>query len=127
MRNRLAILAVATLLPLTGGVSIAAASQTEAHAIGKVTVYGTVEDCDSDASPDSVKIKAGTETKVDNSLSGNSNSYSVTFKKIPTGGSVTGKPTVTCDDETKYKSDPFTIKGSPNSSPVKQKENLEPQ
>ncbi|MEW2114926.1 hypothetical protein AB0945_06995 [Streptomyces sp. NPDC005474] len=128
MRNRLAILTVATLLPLTGGVSIAAASQTAAHAtIGPVTVSGTVDDCDSGASPDSVKIKAGPETKVDNSLAGNSNSYSVTFKKVPTGGSVTGKPTVTCDDETKYKSDPFTIKGSTNSSPVKQKENLEPQ
>ena len=128
MRNRLAILTVAMLLPLTGGAAIAAASQAEAHVtIGKVTVSGTVDDCDSGASPDSVKIKAGTETKTDNSLAGNSNSYAVTFNKVPTGGSVTGKPTVTCEDETKYKSDPFTIKGSPNSSPVKQKENLEPQ
>ena len=127
MRNRLAILIVATLLPLTGGASIAAASQAEAPApIGKVTVFGTVDDCDSGASPDSVKIKAGPETKVDNSLAGNSNSYSVTFKKIPTGGTATGKPTVTCEDGTKYKSENFTIIGSKDSSTVKQRENLEP-
>ncbi|MDX3453944.1 hypothetical protein PV396_18660 [Streptomyces sp. ME02-8801-2C] len=128
MRNRLAILTVATLLPLTAGASLAAASQADALApIGKVTLTGTVEDCDSDSSPTDVKIKAGTETKVDNSLAGNSNSYSVTFKKIPTGGTATGKATVTCEDETTYKAANFTIKGSPNTSTVKQKQNLEPQ
>lgn len=128
MRNRLAILAVAALLPLTAGASIAAASQAGAHApIGKVTVSGTVEDCENDSSPSSVKIKAGSESKVDNSLSGNSNSYSVVFKKIPTGGSAQGKPTVTCEDDTTYKSATFTIKGSPDANSVKQKQNLEPQ
>lgn len=62
---------------------------------------------------------------VDNSLAGNGNSYSVTFKKIPTTGS-TGRPTVTCENDKTYEPDPFTINGAPTSAPVKQKQNLKP-
>ncbi|WP_405770841.1 hypothetical protein [Streptomyces sp. NBC_01538] len=128
MLNRLAILTIAALLPLTGGASIAAASQAEAHApLGQVTVSGTVADCESGSSPSEVTITAGSETKVDNSLSGNSNSYAVTFKKIPKSGTVTGKPTVTCEDDSQYASKDITIKGAPSSDPIKlKKQNLAP-
>ncbi|MFI7500163.1 hypothetical protein ACIBVL_17010 [Streptomyces sp. NPDC049687] len=127
MRNRLAILTVAALLPLTGAAaSLAVAGQAQAVTLGKVTVFGTVDDCDDDSSPDTVKIKAGSETKTDNSLAGNSNSYSVTFKKIGTNATVTAKATVTCESGATYKQS-FDVKGSPNTDTVKRKQNLEPQ
>ncbi|MFJ9024521.1 hypothetical protein ACIRPU_31795 [Streptomyces sp. NPDC102259] len=126
MRNRLAILTVAALLPLSGvAASVAVAGQAQAVTIGPVTVTGTVEDCNDGSSPDSVTIKAGTESKTDNSLAGNSNSYSVTFKKIAKNATVTAKATVTCESEETYKQN-FPLKGSPSTDPVKRKQNLEP-
>ncbi|MDR6980906.1 hypothetical protein J2X68_007648 [Streptomyces sp. 3330] len=126
MPHRLAILTVAALLPVSGvAASVAVAGQAQAVTIGKVTLTGTVEDCDDESSPDTVTIKAGTETKTDNSLAGNSNSYSVTFKKIAKNATVTAKATVTCESEDTYKQS-FSLKGSPNTDPVKRKQNLEP-
>ncbi|MFD9002385.1 hypothetical protein ACFV0T_15640 [Streptomyces sp. NPDC059582] len=126
MRNRLAILTVAALLPLTGGAAtFVTAGQAQAVTIGKVTLTGTVQDCDDETSPDTVKIKAGTETMADNSLAGNSNSYSVTFKKIAKNATVTAKATVTCEGEDSYKQS-FQLKGSTSTDPVKRRQNLEP-
>ncbi|MET7474299.1 hypothetical protein ABZT17_08050 [Streptomyces sp. NPDC005648] len=132
MRNRLAILTVAAVLPLVGTSSLAVAAQAgAADTLGQVTLSGTVDDCDNGSSPTVVKIKAVTsagaiETKTDNSLAGSSNSYSVVFKKIPKTGA-TGKATVTCEDDTTYKPAQFTINGAPTTAAVKQKQNLEPQ
>ena len=132
MRNRLAILTVAAVLPLTGAASLAVAGQAgAAPPPGPVTLSGTVDDCDDGSSPTEVKIKATTsagviETKTDNSLAGTSNSYSVVFKKIPKTGA-TGKATVTCESDDTYKAKDFKIKGAPSEDPVKQKQNFEPQ
>ncbi|MHB9860785.1 hypothetical protein [Streptomyces sp. YIM S03343] len=132
MRNRLAILTAAVVLPLTGATSLAVAGQAgAAPPPGNVTLFGTVDDCDDNSSPTQVTIKATTsagviETKTDNSLAGTNNSYSVTFKKIPKTGA-TGKATVTCESDDTYKPKQFTIKGAPTSDPVKQKQNFEPQ
>ncbi|MEU5282231.1 hypothetical protein [Streptomyces asoensis] len=126
MRNRLAILTVAVLLPVSGvAASVAVASQAQAATLVKVTVTGTVDDCDDESSPDTVKIKAGTETKTDNSLAGNSNTYSVVFKKIAKNATVSAKATVTCEGGDTYKQT-FNLKGSTTADPVTRKQNLEP-
>ncbi|WP_314223494.1 hypothetical protein [Streptomyces zaehneri] len=105
--------------------SVAIAGQAQAVTIGKVTLTGTVDDCLDDSSPDSVTVKAGAEAKTDNSLAGNSNSYSVTFKKIAKNATVTAKATVTCEGGDTYKQS-FSLKGSPSTDPVTRKQNLEP-
>ncbi|MET9056939.1 MULTISPECIES: hypothetical protein [Streptomyces] len=122
MRNRrLAILAVAAVLPL-GGASLLVAGPASAAPPPPVTVSGTVEDCDSGSSPEDVTIETSKESK-SKDVSG-TNKYSVVFKNIPKNGRA-GTATVTCEDGTSY-DQKVKIKGSQNAQPAKQKINLEP-
>ncbi|MFI6933177.1 hypothetical protein [Streptomyces sp. NPDC050287] len=101
MRNRVAILAVTSVLPLTAVASLAAASQAAADPqSGEVVVTGSVGDCNNGESPKEVQITAGTENPTDkNPGVENAGAYAVTFQKIPTKG-VTGAALVTCASDT---------------------------
>ncbi|MET7575290.1 hypothetical protein ABZT04_43590 [Streptomyces sp. NPDC005492] len=124
MRNRVAILAAAAALSLTGATALGAVSQAAAATPGPVVVTGTVDDCADGGSPTKVSIKTSKETKADTSGVKNSNEYSVTFKKIPTTGR-NATATVTCDTKDTYTQD-FRIDGAPGAAKVTQTENLEP-
>ncbi|MEU2435842.1 hypothetical protein ACFY9A_12710 [Streptomyces rubradiris] len=100
MRNRLAILATAAVLPLTGVTSLAAAGPAAADPNkATVTVTGRVADCENDASPVSVTITTSKEAQTDDSGTVTSNNrYSVTFKNIARKGR-DAVATVTCKDD----------------------------
>ncbi|GGQ82708.1 MULTISPECIES: hypothetical protein [Streptomyces] len=125
MLNRLAILTVATLLPLGGGASLAMASQAAPAPLAPVTITGTVDDCDSGSSPTKVTVSTTHGSQTDAKGVKNSNEYSVTFKNIPKKGR-DAKATVTCADKTKYTQE-FRIDGGPDATPVTQEVNLEPE
>ncbi|MEU5596925.1 hypothetical protein [Streptomyces sp. NPDC020298] len=84
MRHRIAILAVAAALPMTGVTALAATGSAAADPqSGVVTVSGSVDDCSDGSSPVKVSITAGSETRVDNGTGlADTNSYSVTFSSI---------------------------------------------
>ncbi|EKX66075.1 hypothetical protein Sipo8835_31965 [Streptomyces ipomoeae] len=125
MRNRVAILAVAAILPLAGAAGLATSQATAAQTRPPVTVTGTVDDCENGTSPIKVSIKTSQETKVDSSGVKNSNEYSVTFKKIPAKGRQ-ATATVTCEQNKDSYKQTFRIDGAPGNQPVTQEENLEP-
>ncbi|MFI5678105.1 hypothetical protein [Streptomyces cellulosae] len=125
MRNRVAILAVASVLPLTAVASLAAASQAAADPqSGEVVVTGTVGDCNSGESPQSVAITAGGETVTDkNPGVQNAGVYSATFQKIP-GKGIAAVATVTCADNDTY-TVKFNIKRPATAGDLVQKKNLQ--
>jgi hypothetical protein len=108
MRNRLAILATAAVLPLTGVASLAAAGPAAADPNkATVTVTGRVADCENDTSPVSVTITTSKESQTDEGKTvARNNRYSVTFKNIARKGR-DAEATVTCKDDS-YK-DNFKI------------------
>ncbi|WP_158778684.1 hypothetical protein [Streptomyces cellulosae] len=124
MRNRVAILAVTSVLPLTAVASLAAASQAAADPqSGEVVVTGSVGDCNSGVSPQSVSIKAGQETITDkNPGVENAGAYSVTFQKIPTAGAP-AVATVTCAGDSYTVN--FTIKRPTTADDLVQRKNLQ--
>ncbi|MDQ0582679.1 hypothetical protein [Streptomyces rishiriensis] len=125
MRNRLAVLTIAALLPLTGGASLAIAGQASAAPPPPaVTVTGTVDDCEDDSSPEEVSIATSKETKVDDTGVKSSNKYSVKFKNIPKKGR-DATATVTCVGGSKYTQE-FRVNGAQGTEPVTQKVHLEP-
>ncbi len=125
MRNRVAILAVASVLPLTAVASLAAASQAAADPqSGEVVVTGSVGECNSGESPQSVAIKAGQETITDkNPGVQNAGAYSVTFQKIP-GKGAPAVATVTCADNDTYTVN-FTVKRPATADDLVQRKNLQ--
>ncbi|MEV5899935.1 hypothetical protein [Streptomyces sp. NPDC052127] len=125
MRNRLAIITVATLLPLGGGASLAMASQAAPAPLAPVTITGTVDECVSGSSPVKVTVATAHGSQADTKGVKSSNEYSVTFKNIPKKGR-NATATVTCADKTKY-TQGFRIDGGPDANPVTQEVNLEPE
>ncbi len=115
MRKRLAILTVAAVLPLTGGASLAVATQAGAAPPPppQVTVTGKVAACEGGSDADEVSIETSKETKAVD-LKG-SNKYTIVFKKIPKAGR-DATATVTCEDGNTY-TDEFNIKGHRAPSP----------
>lgn len=109
MRNRLAILTVAAVLPFTAAASLAAASQAGADPNSpKVTVTGSVDDCKDGSSPIRVTIQSAQEKRTDKSPDVEDNGeYSVALKKVPTK-SQKATATVTC--ETDSYAQKFTLK-----------------
>lgn len=109
MRNRVTILAITVLLPLTGAATLAAAGQAGADPQSPtVTVSGSVDDCDNGESPTKVTITTSKESKTDKRTTvAKNNEYSVTFKNISTKGRA-ATATVTCKGDS-Y-TDDFTIK-----------------
>ncbi|WP_327429083.1 MULTISPECIES: hypothetical protein [unclassified Streptomyces] len=109
MRNRIAILAVAAVLPLTAAVSLAAAGPAGADPNSKtVKVTGSVEDCESGSSATQVAISTSKESFNDNSPNViNNATYSVTFHNISKNGRA-ATVVVKCQDGTSY-TDGFTI------------------
>ncbi|MGW1604814.1 hypothetical protein [Streptomyces eurythermus] len=124
MRNRLAILATAAVLPLTGVASLAAAGSAAADPNNKtVTVTGRVADCENDASPVSVTITTSKESQTDDSGTvASNNRYSVTFKNVAKKGR-DAVATVTCKDDS-Y-TDAFKITRPADTSTTFQR-NIEP-
>ena len=103
MHNRVAILTLAAMLPLTGAAALAAASQAAADpASSKVTVRGSVDDCKDGGSAMAVSIKSAQEVRKDKGTNvADAGEYKVTFKRVPTSPEkVTA--TVSCDDNTTY-------------------------
>ncbi|MEU6555727.1 hypothetical protein ABZ915_36585 [Streptomyces sp. NPDC046915] len=112
MRNRIAILAVAAALPLTGVTALATAGPAAADPNSSVvTVSGSVDDCAGGASPVKVSMTAGSETRVDNRTDlANTNSYSVTFTNIPKNTmGTTAIAIVSCANGSSYTAKSFTI------------------
>jgi hypothetical protein len=109
MRNRVAILAITVLLPLTGAATLAAAGQAGADPNNpKVTVAGSVDDCENGESPTKVVVTTSKESQTDKRKTvAQNNDYSVTFKNISTKGRA-ATATVTCKGDS-YE-DNFTIK-----------------
>ncbi|MFF4401349.1 hypothetical protein [Streptomyces sp. NPDC001480] len=112
MRHRIAILAVAAALPLTGVTALAAAGPAAADpGSGVVTVSGSVDDCADGASPVRVSMTAGSETRVDQRADlADTNDYSVTFKSItqdPRGTMAVA--IVSCANGSSYTAKSFTI------------------
>ncbi|GGW24243.1 hypothetical protein [Streptomyces alanosinicus] len=109
MRNRVAILVVAAVLPLTGAVSLATAGTAGANPNSKtVTVTGSVEDCESGGSPKQVTIGTSKESHTDDSPNvKNQSKYSVTFHNITKKGR-DATVLVTCQDGDTY-TDGFKI------------------
>ncbi|GGS44465.1 hypothetical protein [Streptomyces cinerochromogenes] len=103
MRNRVAILALAAVLPLTGAATVTAASQAVADpGSPNVTVKGDVDDCSNGSSPTVVSIKSAQEARKDKSPSvTDAGEFKVTFKKVPTKAQM-ATATVTCDDGRAY-------------------------
>ena len=63
MRNRLAILTFAAVVPLTGAASLAVAGQAAADPNkSTVTLAGSVDDCPNGTTATKVSIKAGNKT-----------------------------------------------------------------
>ncbi|WP_031486737.1 hypothetical protein [Streptomyces bicolor] len=104
MRNRVAILTVAAVLPLTVVGSLAAANQAGADPNSpKVTVTGSVDDCEDGTSPVRVTIKTAQETRTDKSTDVvDTGEYTITLKNVPKKSQ---KPTatVTCEEGATYK------------------------
>ncbi|MFI5689593.1 hypothetical protein [Streptomyces sp. NPDC051636] len=125
MRNRVAILAVSAVFPLTGLASLAAAGPAGADPNSKtVTVQGSVDDCEDGTSPATVSITTGQETRRDSGPDvGDSGAYKVTFKNVSKKG-VKATATVTCEEGAKYR-DTFTLK-RPLGTSTTQTVNLEP-
>lgn len=99
MRNRVAILTIAAVLPLTATASLAAASQAVADPrSGEVVVTGVVDDCENGDAPLRVQITAGQETSTDENRGVRTNAYSATFQNVPKDG-VAARATVTCEDD----------------------------
>jgi hypothetical protein len=125
MRNRLAILTIAAVLPLTGGASLALASQAGAATPPPVTITGTVDDCVDGSSPVKVSVATNHGTQVDKKGVKASNEYSVTFKNIPKKGR-DATATVTCVSKATY-TQGFHINGAPAAAAVEQEVDLEPE
>jgi len=100
MRNRVAILAITVVLPLTAVASLAAANQAAADPrSGEVVVTGLVDDCDNGRAPLQVQITAGQETSTDvNRGVRRAGAYSVTFQDIPRRG-IRARAIVTCRND----------------------------
>lgn len=118
MRNRLAVIAVAAVLPLTAAASLAAATQAGADPKSpRVVVAGTVADCDNDNPPTEVQFTVGKESPSDDSPRVEDDGvYKVTFKKIPSKG-VKGTAVVTCEDDSYTQK--VTIKRPANKKPLR--------
>ncbi|MFF1439508.1 hypothetical protein [Streptomyces sp. NPDC058295] len=118
MRNRLAIIAAAAVLPMTAAISLATATQAGADPKSpRVVVAGTVEDCDNDNPPTEVQFTVGKEAPSDDSPRVEDDGlYKVTFKNIPKKG-VKGQAVVTCEDDTYTQK--VTIKRPANKKPLR--------
>ncbi|MFG3034288.1 hypothetical protein ACGFZJ_38030 [Streptomyces sp. NPDC048253] len=110
MRNRLAIISAAVVLPLTAVASLAAATQAGADPkSGTVVVTGQVEDCPNGASPNKVTISTDQESRVDNKDVDTTGQFAIKFTNIAKTGSQTKKVTVNCGSATSYTADNFKI------------------
>ncbi|MFJ7043703.1 hypothetical protein CTU88_41220 [Streptomyces sp. JV178] len=127
MRNRIAVLAVAAVLPLTAAASLATATQAGADPKSpKVTVKGSVDDCSDGTSAVKVTIKTVQESRTDKSPDVEDNGeYSIALKKVPAKGQK-AKATVTCEEGATYK-DTFTLKRPAGTSTTLDNIDLAPQ
>lgn len=109
MRNRVATLAVAAVLPLTAVASLAAASQAGADPNSKrVVVTGSVDDCPDGSGAVSVSITTNRETRTDRGTDvEDAGKYSITLKNVPVK-SQKATATVICETDS-YKV-PFTLR-----------------
>ncbi|MFJ9011211.1 hypothetical protein [Streptomyces canus] len=101
MRNRVAILTVTAVLPLTVVASLTAANQAAADPrSGEVVVTGLVDDCDNGTAPRRVQITTNQETSTDENRGvRRAGVYSATFQDIPRNRSVRATATVTCRND----------------------------
>ncbi|QJT03326.1 hypothetical protein G9272_26105 [Streptomyces asoensis] len=125
MRNRLAIIAAAAVLPMTAAISLAAATQAGADPNSKtVVVTGAVEDCPNGTPPNKVTITTtkSKEVRTDKTDVDDTGEYSVKFTKIAKAGdNGTAKVTCTGDSYT----DTFKIKRPTDPNSLTQEQDIE--
>ncbi|KOV76819.1 hypothetical protein ADL01_16135 [Streptomyces sp. NRRL WC-3618] len=129
MRKRITILAIAAVLPLTGVATLAATGTAGADpAKAKVTVQGSVDECDNGNPPEKVLITAPGVTPKDDDDPDmpNTGKYSITLTDVPKnkGKGVKALATVTCEGGGTY-SKTFTLKRPPGTTTVQGPVNLE--
>ncbi|MEV5901330.1 hypothetical protein OG613_26190 [Streptomyces sp. NBC_00015] len=125
MRNRLAILAAAAVLPLTAAVSLAAATQAGANPNSPVvTVTGSVEDCPNGTTPNKVTITTNAESRTDKTDVDDTGEYSIKFTKITKAGN-SASVTVNCGTASSYKGDSFKIKRPADANSTTQEHDIE--
>ena len=124
MRNRVAVLTITMVLPLTAVAALAAAPQAAADPRSReVVVTGAVDDCDNGRAPLRVRITTGQETVIDrNQGVRRAGAYSATFQNIPRGSGVKARAIVICANDSYANS--FRIVRPPTAQDLVQRVNL---